>query len=159
MQNGSLKRLLFGSPFSDRAADGTDPAIEHLDCLLRDLIEMLREEHGTDCRAFRQAEREMVDVLNLSNGANGEFTDAAVACKRGLLMYAIWRNPEIAKRFESTDADLLADLQRRVLPLIGPVFLANLGQRPDAFISICSVMSEMWCAEDFTLPLSGLKDV
>lgn len=155
MQAGSLKRLLFGSPLSDRSADGTDPAVAYLDCILRDLIELLRTEHGQQCRAFRQSERELVDVINLYEGENGEFTESAVACKRGILMYAIWRNPEIAERFENTDAELLNDLKTRILPLAGPIFLANLGQRPDAFVSICAVMNELWPSEPFRMPAQG----
>jgi hypothetical protein len=152
MEAGSLRRLLFGSPLSERGPDGRDPAIAYLDCVLRELIELLRAEHGDDSRAFRQAERELAGVIELDEGANAEHLDTTVACKRGILLFALWRDPEIAKRFRATDAELLHDLQTRVLPLAGPVFLANLGQRPDGFVALCSVMHENWPNETFRMP-------
>lgn len=151
MEQGSLRRLLFGSPLSERAADGSDPAVCHLDCILRELIELLRAEHGNESRAFRQSERELTDVINLGDGDNGEHLEASVSCKRGILLFAIWRDPEVAERFRATDAELLNDLQTRVLPLAGPMFLANLGQRPDAFVALCSVMNQLWSNEPFRM--------
>ena len=151
MEAGSLRRLLFGSPLSERGPSGRDPAAAHLDCVLRELIELLRAEHGNDSRAFLQAERELADVIGLSEGDDAEHLDTAVACKRGILLFAIWRDPEIAKRFRATDAELLDDLQTRVLPLAGPIFLANLGQRPDGFVALCSIMHESWTGEKFRM--------
>jgi hypothetical protein len=151
MEQGRLKRILFGSPISERADDGTDPAISHLDCILQELIELLRVEHGNDSRAFLQSERELTDVINLNEGDDGEHIETTVACKRGILLFAIWRDPAIAERFKATDADLLNDLQNRVLPLAGPIFLANLGQRPDAFVALCSVMNQLWPMEPFRM--------
>ena len=152
MEAGSLRRLLFGSPLSDRADRGYDPAIEHLDGVVRELIEMLRAEHGEASRAFKQAERELGDVLAMEGAVDGRADDAAVACKRGILLFALWRDPAVADRFRKTDAALVADLQTRVLPLAGPLFLANLGQRPDAFVALCATMTELWPGEPFRMP-------
>jgi hypothetical protein len=119
----SLNKILFGSPFSERGHDA--------------------------CRAFRQSERELVDVIALKEGVEGEHTETVVACKRAIVLFAIWRDPEIAHGFRATDAKLLDDLKRRILPLAGPIFLANLGQRPDAFVALCAVMWELWPDEKF----------
>ena len=70
--------------------------------------------------------------------------DAAVACKRGILLFAIWRLPEWSNSYFSDDEVVLADLQRRILPLIGPLFLANIGQRPDAFVAMVGTMHRLW---------------
>lgn len=152
MEPGSLSRLLFGSPISVRAARGYDPAIDHLDGVVRELIEMLRAEHGDASRAFKQAERELGDVLAMEGAVDGRADDAAVACKRGILLFALWRDPDVADRFRATDAALLDDLQTRVLPLVGPLFLANIGQRPDAFVALCATMTTLWPGEPFCIP-------
>lgn len=154
MESGSLSRLLFGSPFSVREARGYDPAIDHLDGVVREVIELLRAEHGESNRAFLQAERELGDVLALEGAPNGRADDDAVACKRGILLYAIWRDPAVADRFRATDGALLDDLQTRVLPLVGPLFVANLGQRPDAFVSLCATMTLLWPGEPFRIPVA-----
>lgn len=152
MEAGSLRRLLFGSPISERAADGSDPAVAHLDGVLRELLELLRNEHTDESRAFRQAEREITDVIGYGGEQGSEHLEAAVACKRGILLYAIWRDPEIARRFRETDAELIDDLQQRVLPLAGPIFLCQIGQRPDAFVALCDCMTSMWSGEKFCMP-------
>lgn len=83
---------------------------------------------------------------------DGRADDAAVACKRGILLFALWRDPAVADRFRVTDAALINDLQTRVLPLAGPLFLANLGQRPDAFVALCATMTALWPGEPFRIP-------
>ena len=142
----TLRRLLFGAPFSERV-DGVDPSIGQLDCLLGDLLELLRAEHGTQCRAFGQAEREITDAASSPSDV-----DRRVAAKRGILLFAIWRDPAIARRFEISDATLLAQLRERVLPVIGPGYLANLGQRPDSFVYLCAVLTTLWDGMDLKMP-------
>lgn len=160
---GSLRNLLFGAPLCDRLAHERDPTTAQLDDALRELIEMLRIEHGSENMSFRQAERELTDVLQMDGTAEGddgvatyapELLDAAVACKRGVLLLGIWRDPEVAKRFCATDPALVSDLQTRVLPLVGPLFLANIGQRPDAFVAMCATMTTLWPGEPFCIPSS-----
>jgi hypothetical protein len=141
----TLRRLLFGTPFSERA-DGVDPAIEHLDCLIRDLIELLRAEHGDSCRAFGQAERELTTVLEYEGDV-----DRKVAARRGILLFAIWRDPDVAERFTSSDGELLAQL-RRHLPIVAPCFLSELGQRPDAFVALCATLTTLWPDTTLCLP-------
>jgi len=161
---GSLRNLLFGAPLCDRLSDERDPTTAELDTVLRELIEMLRVEHGGENMSFRQAERELTDVLKMDGTAVGddgvaayvpELFDAAVACKRGVLLFAIWRDATIAERFCAADAALVSDLQTRVLPLVGPLFVANIGQRPDAFVAMCATMTTLWPGEPFCMPVGG----
>ena len=64
MEAGSLRRLLFGSPLSERSPDGRDPAVAHLDCVLRELIELLRAEHGLKVETGRFAASMEVELVN-----------------------------------------------------------------------------------------------
>ena len=144
-----LRRLLLGPPLSERPddpAEATRAVGDELDRMLTDLIELLRVEHTDESRAFRQAERELTDVISLPADDND-----AVACKRGVLLFALWREPGFASRFERTDGALLADLRERVLPVIGPGYLANLGQRPDSLTSLCVVLTTLWPNEALAL--------
>lgn len=137
MPKGALQRLLFGSPFSERT-NGIDPAVEQLDCLIDELIELLRIEHGESV-AFKQAERELSEVRSMP-----VTTDRGVCCKRAMLLFAIWRDEDVAARFRHSDAALLAHLEANVLPIVGPKYLSNLGQRPDSFVLLCNVLVSMW---------------
>lgn len=146
-----LRHILFGSPFSDRGSGdpAVDPAVsQHLDCFLDDVIELLRAEHGNDSRAFRQAERELFDVRQMPIDC-----PHAVACKRGILLYALWKEEPFRERFRASDPALLADLCDRVLPLAGPPFVANLGQRPDAFVALCATLALLWTDEPMRMQL------
>ena len=146
----TLHRLLFGEPLSDRDpedGDASGRAVgESLDGVVSEIIELLREEHTNDSRAFRQAERELSEVRDMPN------TDPnAIACKRGILLFTLWREPTFADRFRTSDGPLVADLTKRVLPVIAPPFLANLGQRPDSFVALCVTLSTLWAGEPFAL--------
>lgn len=144
--DGALRRLLFGAPFAERAG-GVDPSLGQLDCLLGDLIELLRGEHGTASRAFGQAEREITDAARAASDV-----DRCAAAKRGLLLFALWRDPELAARFEASDAQLLAQLRAHVLPVVGPMYLSNLGQRPDSFVYLCAVLTALWGGMALAVP-------
>jgi len=148
MPANALRRLLFGAPFAERV-DGIDPSVKQLDCLLVELIELLRIEHGPSV-AFGQAERELTDIMKMSIT-----DDKAVACKRAMLLFALWRDPEIAARFRQSDAALLEHLQTNVLPVVGPRYLAELGQRPDSFVHLCGVLSALWPMQPLCLPLEA----
>jgi hypothetical protein len=147
----ALRHIVFGSPFSDRGLDGSfvDPMVaQHLDCMLDDVTELLRAEHGDASRAFRQAEHELASVRAMPIAC-----PHAVACKRGIVLYALWKEPDFRERFRETDPALLADLCDRVLPLAGPLFVSNLGQRPDAFVALCTTLALLWTDEALRIPL------
>jgi hypothetical protein len=150
MPKDALRNLLFGSPFSERS-DGYDPAVEHLDCLIDELVELLRAEHG-ETVAFGQAERELLAVRDIDCDI-----DKATACKRAVLLFALWYDPEIGQRFEKSDALLLKQLKEVVLPIVGPPYLANLGQRPDSFVSLCATLVQLWPEQPLVLPASVVE--
>ena len=154
MQQPPLRALLFGSPMCGRADDArasTHAIGERLDALVDDVVELLRGEHTDASRAFRQAEREIAEIRAMPAD-----DPHAVACKRGVVLFALWREPSFAARFSSSAADaadaaLLADLTARVLPLAAPSFLQNLGQRPDSFAALCATLCTLWPAEPLAL--------
>jgi hypothetical protein len=153
----TLRNLLFGSPFSDRGSgdSAVDPAVsQHLDCFLDQVVELLRDEHGDDSRAFRQAERELADVRQMPIDC-----PHAVACKRGIILYALWKEASFRERFRESDAMLLDDLCTRVLPVVGPAFVANLGQRPDTFVALCAVLTLMWSEEPLRTPVCAPEEI
>ena len=138
----ALHTLLFGGVLTARAEDAdssTQTTGEQLDCFIAEVVELLRTEHGEESRAFKQAERELSEIKSMSNS-----DPSSIACKRGILLFTIWREPTFSERFRASDAALVDDLTQRVLPIIAPSFLANLGQRPDSFVSLCATLYTLW---------------
>ena len=145
LAQGTLQRMLFGSPFCERVS-GVDPAVACLDGIIRDLIEFMRKEHGNASVAFGQLERELTTMLEYEADL-----DRRVAARRGVLLFSIWRDPEFAVKFEQSDPALLEQL-RLHLPIVGPPFLAELGQRPDAFVALCATLTTLWTDVELCLP-------
>lgn len=151
MQKDFLKCVLFGSPLSGRVPNSVDPSTSALDGLLSEIVRMLEGHHGRSV-SFRQAEREIENIRSYDLTS-----DSSVACKRAMLLFAIWKEPEFADKFRESDALLVDDLTKRVLPLVAPPFVENLGQRPDSFVSLCSTLcllytDERLCGTSFDAP-------
>lgn len=149
-----LRWILFGSPLSKRQADAVDPSTSELNSLLSDVVSMLEREHGRTV-SFRQTERELENIKSYPLTS-----DASVSCKRAMLLFALWKEPEFAAKFTESDGALVEDLTKRVLPLIAPAFVENLGQRPDSFVCLCSTLCVLYTDErisgnrfDVSLPL------
>ena len=145
----ALWQMLFGDPLSTRACKAGENAqntVDQLNCAIVEIIQLLRAEHGNESRAFKQAERELCEVRDMQNCG-----DVAVACKRGIVLFTLWREPVFADRFRSSDSKLVRDLTQRILPVIAPSFLANLGQRPDAFVALCCTLYVLWAGEPMAL--------
>ena len=135
----TLRNTLFGSPFSERAGSVDPAALDSLEGLFDEAMALLREQHAAATRALEQAETELAPLRSQDRNC-----PHVIACKRGLLLYTIWKEPEFASRFLDSDRALVSDLYKRVLPLAGPVFVANLAQRPDAFVQTCAVRNALW---------------
>jgi len=150
----SLKWVLFGSPFSNRSSDSIDPSTSELNSLLSDIVRMLEREHGRTVN-FRQTERELENIKSYPLTS-----DSNICCKRAMLLFALWKEPEFAAKFKESDGALVEDLTKRVLPLIAPPFVENLGQRPDSFVCLCSTLCLLYTDEgisgnrfDVSLPM------
>lgn len=143
-----LSDLLLGDSFTRRDSNSCEETGDKLDGVIRQILELLCEEHTHESRAFRQAEREMTEVMKMPNNQA-----SSIACKRGVVLFALWREPSFAPRFHSSPAEqeFLDDLQVRVLPVAGPVFMANLGQRPDSFVALCATLHRLWPKQPLVL--------
>lgn len=137
-----LRYLLQGPPLNARGAAELQRFESFLDAelgVLLDFLDTLQVEEVI----HTDAKYELETVLKMSG------TEEAVQSKRGLLLYAISTEPVMQRRFAETDRELLADLTSRVFPLVTPIFLRNLGQRPDAYATLLLMMTELWPESPF----------
>jgi len=153
-----LKDTLFGAPITKRdTGGGGGDTIAALDVLIQTYVSMLESDHGRSV-SFCQSERELYNIKKYSSNS-----DVGASCKRAVVLFAVWKEPDFANMFCQSDPELVEDLRKRVLPLIGPLFVENLGQRPDSFVSLCSTLCLMYtgekiagtpaCSSDLPLPL------
>ncbi len=157
----ALRALLFGTPLrarkaaaDDGGADGADGAdadaslTDDLNGCLDEAIGVLASEVGK-CDALAQAKLEWSRVVALPPDARG------VAGKRAALLYALYKEPKLRKRFaRAEDATLVVDLTDRVLPLAIPSFLIGMGQKPDALVALVTTLCELWPGERLGLGLA-----
>ena len=133
-----LSTLLFGHPLSER---GDERAIAHLgwslDRVLQGVLELLRHDTG-DTAAYQQARREWGVVLA------SDYDYAGITARRAALLYALHALAPVRIYFARKEPDLVADLERRVLPAAVPSFLSGMAQRPEALVVLCSALSSMW---------------
>lgn len=94
-------------------------------------------------------------------------TPDGLACKRAAVLFALWREREVMVHFERLEhraqkrarggdakapggapsGSFARDLAERVLPFLGPLFLRNSCQAPDAFVVAVLVLAELWAGE------------
>ena len=139
-----LRYLLQGPPLKDRDSTELQRFEDFLDAELTALLDFL-DTLGVEKVIYADAKAEMATVLAMTG------TEEAVQSKRGMLLYAISTEPTIRKRYAATDPELLQDLTSRVFPLVIPIFLRNLGQRPDAYAALLLMLTELWPEIPFVL--------
>ena len=135
-----LENLLFGLPLSERGKHG-DTTIPHLDAALRGIVPVIERELGHS-QPVEQAILEWNRVIALPLDFCG------VQAKRAALLFAIWRERDVRSHYRKRNPQLVADLERRLLPLVCPAFVANQAQSPDAFVAMMSVMHAMWSSNE-----------
>jgi len=155
-QHLGLRHLILGAPLSDREHDHTVASVR---AHLEGVRELLPRVYGTT-PASTQAVAELKHIANLEEGA------AELACMRAALLFAMHRELEVKRHFieQETDADEAAfarDMSNRVLPFLVPRFFKHSCQAPEAFVTACLVMNEMWVGEQLgnwprtTMPPDG----
>tara|TARA_B100001109_G_scaffold66317_2_gene54084 strand:+ start:1181 stop:1687 length:507 start_codon:yes stop_codon:yes gene_type:complete len=151
-----LRRLLLGSDLASR--DAPEQARADLDSYLAAVADLLPGVYG-NTEPTRQAQLEIDSLIAM--GSSKE----CLACKRAMLLYAIFAEPGLAKNWQGADAEMAADLHSRVLPFLTPRFLGQSAQAPEAFLHLSLVLSEMWRGErlaNFPLrhdgPVGELRD-
>lgn len=133
-----LRSLLLGPALCDREAAAADPTLAALTRHVEGIAPLLHDVYGTSTEA-QQAEKEIAAIAVLGDGT------AEAACKRAALLFALHIEPEVQQYF---GADPLArDLTTRVLPLVVPRFIKHSCQTPDAFVTLCLTLAEMWPGE------------
>lgn len=139
-----LRAMLVGTPLLD--ARGVY-AREALDVHLDTVATFLKNSYPIDDIDMETALREVASVRAMNSQ-----TKAGLACKRALLLFAMYMESEVAEHFVTrggADGRLATDLRARVLPKLVPTYVANMCQQPDVFVRMVSVMHEMWPLEAF----------
>ena len=142
LPKGTLQRLLRGPPLSSRTESNLQEQASFLDGLLREVVEML-EGFEMEPLSWTDTKAEIVGIIHMPA------TETGLQSKRALLLYSIYSEPSLQKRFAESDPELMGDLMNRVFPLVTPVMLRNCGQRPDAFAAALSVLVELWPSTSF----------
>ena len=133
-----LSTLLFGQPLSERGDGDVAKLGQALDRVLHGVLNLLGRETGEETEAFRQAQMEWHRVLA------SEHDYAGIAARRAALLFALHTLPPVRRHYAQAEPELVADLERRVLPATVPSFLSGMAQRPEGLVVLCSALSSMW---------------
>jgi hypothetical protein len=101
----------------------------------------MAQAYGTASEATREAGNEVAHVSSMKASVEG------VCCKRALLLFALKREPELKRHFESAEPALTRDLVERVLPFIDPKFLQHSCQAPESYVFLTVLLTEMFGGE------------
>ena len=137
--NVPLSELLFGRPLVERSENNGDECVGHLDAVIGACIFALKEEVGEGV-AFDQAKLEWGNALK---NVNSDTMQGAVARRAALLLF-LFKIPAVEAHYRRLEPGLVNDLMTRVLPLLIPRFVSNMGQSPDALVMSTIVMVHMW---------------
>lgn len=132
-----LSALLFGEPFSARTEGSVKTLGAELDRALRGVIALLGRETGPSA-AHDQAALEWGRILKAPYDYHG------IAARRAALLFALHTLPPVRRHYAEAEPELVADLERRVLPVVVPAFLAGMAQRPEALVVLTSTLASMW---------------
>lgn len=132
-----LSTLLFGEPLGTRGGLSVEALGAELDRALRAVVALLGREAGPS-DAHNQAALEWGRILQSPRDYPG------IAARRAALLFALHTLPAVRRHYAQAEPELVADLERRVLPAVVPAFLAGMGQRPEALVVLTSTLSTMW---------------
>ena len=111
----------------------------HLDAVLGACMLALKEEVGEGA-AFEQTKLEWSNVLK---NVTADTVQGAVARRAALLLF-LFKVPAVEAHYRRLEPELVDDLMTRVLPLLIPRFVHNMGQTPDALVMSTIVLVDMW---------------
>ena len=146
VQLWGIRRLILGKPLAEReggeGGEGGEGCDDELSEQLRrhsvGLSSLILKTYGTT-EAATSASLDVADLAKLPDNVE------CIVALRATLLMALYKEPEVQSYF-GNDA-CAADLATRVLPLIVPAFLKDSCQRPDSFVALAAVLSEMWAGE------------
>ena len=132
-----LSTLLFGEPLGTRGGLSVEALGAELDRALRGVVDAAGARDGALGRAH-QAALEWGRILQSPRDYPG------IAARRAALLFALHTLPAVRRHYAQAEPELVADLERRVLPAVVPAFLAGMAQRPEALVVLTSTLSTMW---------------
>ena len=146
-----LRGLLFGQPLLARERLQPAALANDLNACLRGAMLILAEDVG-ECDALDQARLEWSRIIDLAPTAEG------IAAKRAALLFALHKERGVRESFAGSDPELVADLEKRVLPMTIPSFVAGMGQNPDALVALVCTLCELWPGEPMGMDLDEEED-
>lgn len=132
-----LRTLLFGEPLNTRKGKSLSALGDELDRALRGVVTLLGREVGPSA-ACDQAALEWRRIIASEHDYQG------IAARRAALLFALHTLPPVRDHFAEDEPDLVADLERRVLPAVVPAFLAGMAQRPEGLVATTSMLCHVW---------------
>ena len=135
---GRLSTMLFGEPLTQRErGDGLTRAGTELDRVLRAVVQLLGRETGPS-QSYDQAALEWGRIIESPYDYQG------IAARRAGLIFALHMLPPVRQHFAKAEPELVADLEKRVLPCVVPAFLSGMAQRPEGLVVMTSTLTSMW---------------
>jgi len=142
---GRLEALLFGSPLRDRG--GWDARAGELNGVILGVAELL-EAKMDKSDAVEQAVMEWRGIAELEADYFG------IACRRGALLFALYRECDVKQHFMGKGEDaFVCELCDCVLPLIVPPYMRAFLQNPERLVVAASVVMSMWGGNDLRAAL------
>ena len=136
----SLQNLLFGRSLYERCEVYDVSDSKMLNHWIEVMIWFLGNEHSFESRAYAQLKKELCSVIEMPVNCPYSLT-----CRRAMILYGLWREPNFKTVFKSEqDQAFISDLCTRVLPITSPQYLRGIGQRPDTYVYLCSLMHNVW---------------
>jgi len=129
-----LRELLLGPSLASEFSK------EVLDRGVQVVSDHIRRSYPIDSTDRKAIEIDLLYIASLD-----ATTRQTAECKRAFVLFALHTDPEVAEHFE---ADTCRDLQTRILPILVPLYIRGMCQRPDQFVQLARVMYTMWGGED-----------
>ena len=138
----ALETLLFGQPLSKRSNETNAADCAVLNQILTKVIGYLNDEYPLEAEGRRHAVYEIGLIAEIPDNYH-----AALICKRMAVgLFFMRENAAALRLFGGNEADrrVITNLGRRFYPLLIPVHVQHLAQRPDRFTRACSVLWGCW---------------
>ena len=132
-----LREMLMGNALNDER--NSDLVFNALDEVILRVADFIQVVYGDD-EAAENAKHEYAKITRMERNMVGLWS------RRAAVLFALSRDAEVADHLNDDD-NTAVDLRDRVLPLITPLFVRHLCQRPDHYVVSALVLSEMWRGE------------
>ena len=135
-----LREMLMGNALNDER--NSDLVFDALDEVILRVADFIQVVYGDD-EAAENAKHELSKITSMDRNMVGLWS------RRAAVLFAISRDVEVADHLND-DENTAVDLRDRVLPLITPLFVRHLCQRPKAKKKARKVKKEMKKVAEWT---------